>query len=56
MNGNVRGYLIQIGPYTITTEFSPETRAIGRFDFTAKDYCQIVKRYVIHVSAPLIQA
>jgi len=31
INRNVRGYLIQIGPPTITTEISPETRVIGRF-------------------------
>jgi len=31
MNRNIRGYLIQIGPPTITAQFSPETRVIGRF-------------------------
>jgi len=32
MNWNVRGYLIQIGPPTITTEISPKPRVRGRFN------------------------
>jgi len=31
MNRNVRGYLLQIGLPTITTEFSSETKVIGQF-------------------------
>jgi len=31
INRNVRSYLIQIEPSTITTEFSPQTRVIGRY-------------------------
>ena len=55
-NRNVRGYLIQIGPSTITTKFLAEKRVIGRFKFTAKENCQKVKRHVIHVSTSLFRA
>ena len=44
------GVLLQIGPSTITTIFSPETREV-LVSPQDEAYCRMVKRYVIHISA-----
>jgi len=51
MNRNVGGYLIQIGPPTTTTEFSPENES----DRTVL-VSQIAKRHVMHVSTSPFRA
>jgi len=55
MNRNVRGYLIQIGPPTITTTFA-RNESDRTVLVSLQDYYRMVKRYVIHVSASSFRA
>jgi len=50
INWNVRGYLILIGPPTITAEFG-RNESDRTVLVSLQDYCQLLQQYIIHVSA-----